>query len=56
MVLKAEARGHEVAGATSIKQCGTVRGAVVGEREKLTGKDKGKEAEMTALEKNIHSQ
>lgn len=48
MLLKAEARGHEMAGVTSINQCGSVRGAVVNEREKLTGKGNGKE-EMSAL-------
>lgn len=42
-----------MAGATSIKQCGTVREAVVDEREKLAGKDKGKEADMSALEKTF---
>lgn len=50
MLLKAEVRGHEVAGETSINQCGSVRGAVMNKREKLTGKDKGREEEMSALE------
>lgn len=44
-------RGHEVAAETSTNQCGSARGAVVNKREKLTGKDKGIEAEMSNLEK-----
>lgn len=53
MLLKAEVRGHEVAAETSINQCGNVRRAVVNKTEKLTRKDKCKEAELNALEKKI---
>lgn len=45
--------GHEVAAETSTNQCGSARGAVVNKREKLTGKDKGKEVEMNNLEKTF---
>lgn len=40
-------------GATSINWCGSVRGAVVSKREELTGKDEGKETEMSAPEKTF---